>query len=299
MSKNKINNWENERAASPDAGTTAWRVYHDVEAGVWIDNFDGRWLVQTLDEKLPGWVASAAPKFAESVYWKPRDRAAKTAPEFVAGKKVTERFAVTENGVACWIDFSAGYSSGIFLDQRLNRARVAARCREGDRVLNTFSYTSVFSVAAATLSGAVTSSLDLSQTYLNWSKENFELNGVDPQTQYFCKGDTFDWLATFARQGRTFQGVILDPPTFSRNKKTNFRTDRDYAELAALAIKVVEPGGWLLACANTFRMSLDEFVAQVTRGGDIAKRKPSGLTRLPMPPEFRGENYLKSVWLDF
>ena len=279
--------------------TTAWRIYNDAKAGIWIDNFDGRWLVQTRDEVFPSFLRSAAPEHARSIYWKPRDRAAKTEPEFVAGERVTERFSVKENDVACWIDFSAGYSSGIFLDQRLNRARVGERCTVGDRVMNTFSYTSVFSVAAAKNGGAITSSLDLSQKYLDWSRENFELNKIDPKTQFFCKGGTFEWLRTFARQGRTFHGVILDPPTFSRNKKNNFRTDRDYADLAKLAAKVVEPGGWLLACANTFRMSYRDFREQVEAGVKNARREIREIGRLPMPPEFTGEDYLKSIWVDF
>ena len=289
-----------EMTPSPDPeNTTAWRIFNDAKAGIWVDNFDGRWLVQTRDEVFPEFVKKAGKDSAESIYWKPRDRAAKTEPEFVSGKRVTERFSVRENGVKCWIDFSAGYSSGIFLDQRLNRERVGEYCSEGDRILNTFSYTSVFSVAAAVNGGAITSSLDLSQTYLDWSRENFELNGVDRKSQYFCKGDTFEWLRTFARQGRTFHGVILDPPTFSRNKKHNFRTDRDYAELATLAAKVVEPGGWLLACANTFRMSYRDFRAQVEVGVNNARREFEGMKRLTMPPEMIGEDYLKSIWVEF
>ncbi len=279
--------------------TTAWRIYNDAKAGVWIDNFDGRWLVQTRDEVFPDFLRKSASGHAKSVYWKPRDRAAKTEPEYVAGEPVRERFEVRENGVSCWIDFSAGYSSGIFLDQRLNRERVAQRSRKGDRVLNTFSYTSVFSVAAAKDGGAITSSLDLSQTYLDWSRDNFELNGVDPKTQYFCKGDTFEWLKTFARQGRTFRGVILDPPTFSRNKKGNFRTDRDYADLAKLAAGVIDPGGWILACANTFRMGYRDFREQVETGIRSAKRSSRSIERLAMPPEFTGEDYLKSIWIEF
>ncbi|NNE90060.1 MAG: class I SAM-dependent rRNA methyltransferase [Verrucomicrobiales bacterium] len=288
--------WQKNLSPPPNSETSAWRIYNDAKAGIWIDNFDGRWLVQTREKEFPKFLKSAVPEMASSVYWKPRDKAAKTEPEWTAGERITDRFSVQENGVSGWIDFAAGYSSGIFLDQRMNRERVADHCQEGDRILNTFAYTGVFSVAAATTSGAITTSLDLSQTYLDWTRENFQLNDVDPETQFFCKGDTFEWLRAFAKRGRTFHGVILDPPTFSRNKKTTFRTDRDYADLAKLAAAVVEPGGWILACANTHRMSARDFCDQIKIG---IRRKITSMKSLPMPPEFHGENYLKSVWVDF
>ena len=77
------------------------------------------------------------------------------------------------------------------------------------KVLNTFAYTGAFSVYAA-LGGAQTTTLDLAQPCLEWARENFRLNGMDPAGQYFCKGDVLHWLERFARQGRTFHGIILD-----------------------------------------------------------------------------------------
>lgn len=106
---------------------------------------------------------------------------------------------------------STGYSQGIFLDQRDHRRQVRERSAPGMRVLNTFAYTGAFSVYAA-LGGAQTTTLDLAQPCLDWARENFSLNGIDPATQYFCKGDVRRWLERFSRQGRTFHGIILDPP---------------------------------------------------------------------------------------
>lgn len=284
-------------APTPGPDTTAWRILHDAEAGVWVDNFDGRWLVQTERERFPGFVNKLAPGKARSVYWRPRDKAASTAPEHVWGEPAAERFMVSENGARFLVDFSAGYSSGIFLDQRVNRKRVADSAEPGQRILNTFAYTGAFSVMAA-LSGATTTTADLSKTYLDWTWDNFSANDLDSDEHYGVKGDVFQWLRTFARQGRTFHGVILDPPTFSRDKKKTFRTDRDYADLVSLAASVVEPGGWLLCCANTHRLSAKRFERDVVEGINSRDRPIRSLESLPMPPEFHGDDYLKSLWVD-
>ncbi len=282
---------------APDSDTNAWRILHDAEAGVWVDNFDGRWLVQTESERFPDFVRKLAPGKAESIYWRPRDKAASTAPEHVWGEPVTERFSVLENGARFLIDFSAGYSSGIFLDQRINRRRVGDRAHSGQRILNTFAYTGGFSVMAA-LAGATTTTADLSKTYLDWTWDNFVVNGLDPEEHFGVKGDAFHWLRAFARQGRTFHGIVLDPPTFSRDRKKTFRTDRDYAELAGLAASVVESGGWLLSCANTHRFSGRQFERDVLAGIRSRGRKVRSVETFPMPPEFHGDDYLKSLWVD-
>ncbi len=295
-----MKHWRDQLRPAPGGDTTAWRCFHGTGSrwgGVWIDDFDGRWLVQTERTRFPEEFREAVDGgVARSLYWKPRDKDAKTAPEWVAGEKVTEPFLVRENGLAFRIDFEAGYSQGIFLDQRENRRRVRERARPGDRVLNTFAYTCAFSVAAAA-GGAVTSSLDLSRPYLDWGKRNLEANGIDPADHFFCKGDVFEWLATFRRQGRTFHGVILDPPTFSRNGKGQvFQADRDYADLVSLACGVIEKDGWLLCTGNTHRLDQRDFEKAVRQGVRAAVRRASDLESRPMPPEFNGDDYLKTVW---
>lgn len=297
-----MKHWLDHLRPAPDAGTTAWRCFHGTGrqwGGVWIDAFDGRWLVQTETARFPDAIREAAGSGeVRSLYWKPRDKGAKTAaPVWVAGEKVTEPFLVRESGLAFRIDFAAGYSQGIFLDQRENRRRVRDRVRPGERVLNTFAYTCAFSVAAAA-GGAVTSSLDLSRPYLDWGKQNLEANGIAPGDHYFCKGDVFEWLATFHRQGRGFHGVILDPPTFSRNGKGEvFQADRDYADLVTLACRVVERGGWLLCTGNTHRLDQRAFEKAVRQGVRAAGRRANDLETCPMPPEFHGDDYLKTVWV--
>lgn len=283
-------------SSSPRKDTNAWRIFHDAEAGVWVDHFDGRWLVQTRSERFPDFLKSMAKGVARSIYWRPRDKSASTAPEHVWGDAVEERFPVRENGASFLIDFGSGYSSGIFLDQRLNRRRVGKSAKQGETILNTFAYTGGFSVMAAR-AGSTTTTADLSKTYLDWTWDNFSLNQLEPDDHFGVKGDVFEWLRTFGRQGRRFHGIILDPPTFSRNKKGNFSTDKDYGSLAKLAASIVEPGGWILACANTHRLSGSQFQRDVISGVKEASRSVVSSEALPMPPEFHGDEYLKSLWV--
>lgn len=285
------------------AETEAFRLV-DGEAdgfpGVWVDVFGGHWLVQTKgDRGLPaGWEKAVEAGWCESIWLKHLAQEEKSAPICVVGTAV-ERVVVTENGMRLEVQPAAGYSCGLFIDQRDNRQRVRRSVQPGARVLNLFAYTCSFSVAAA-MAGAVTTSVDLNAGYLDWGKRDFLLNEQDPTAHYWIKGDSFDWLAAFAKKGRQFDGVILDPPTFSRGgkKKAVFRVERDYAELTALAVAVVAPGGWLLASANTHRLAAEEFRRQVLAGVQMAGRRAQGGAEvLPMPVDFAGSDYLKALWL--
>lgn len=264
--------------------------------GFYLDTFAGRWLVSTttgeLEPELRTWLEGQGAQ-GQTIYWKQLDQHEKTSPAHLAGPEQNEAFTARECGVHYLINFQAGYSQGIFPDQRLNRQRVREHCGPGMSVLNTFAYTGAFSVCAA-LGGATTTTLDLSQVYLDWARDNFRENRQDPEQHYFCKGDTFHWLRRFARQGRKFDGIILDPPTFSRDDKGKvFRVEKDYAKLVALAAASLAPGGWMLCCTNCRKLDPRAFTRMVREGAPGMKTTP-----LDMPPEYSGEKYLKSVWVE-
>ena len=149
------------------------------------------------------------------------------------------------------IDFQAGYSQGIFLDQRDNRLALRGRAAAGKSLLNCFAYTCAFSVAAAA-GGAMTTSVDLSNRYLEWGRENFRLNGLDVAAGYeFLSGDAFDWMRRFQKKGRSFDLIVLDPPTFSRNREGGvFRAGDDFGRLVQAAIPLLAPGGSMLCSSN-------------------------------------------------
>jgi 23S rRNA (cytosine1962-C5)-methyltransferase len=263
--------------------------------GLILEEFAGHWLVSTADARpLPGWLIPWLGKSGRTCYHKRLDQHQKESPRWLCGGVVDGAFPIRECGVVYEASFCAGYSQGIFLDQRDNRFEVRGRVRPGTRVLNTFAYTGAFSVCAA-LGGAETTTLDLSQPYLDWARRNFLLNGLDLEAHHFCKGDTFHWLRRFAKQGRKFDGVVLDPPTFSRDDRGRvFRVERDFGDLAALAAKVVAPGGWILCCTNFRGMSPGEFERQLL--GKLSGRFKAA--HRAMPEDFSDTPYLKSVWLE-
>lgn len=262
--------------------------------GLFLESFAGRWLLSTTAQSIPPAVRDWLRDCGVPCYWKRLDQHQKESPAHLSGAEVFAPFLIRENGICYEISFQSGYSQGIFLDQRDNRAEVRHRMRPGLKLLNTFAYTGAFSVAAA-IADAETTTLDLSQTYLDWAKRNLCHNSIDPAAYHFCKGDTFHWLRRFARQGRRFDGIVLDPPTFSRDENGKvFRVENDFGELAALAAQVLSPDGWLLCCTNFRGMTSIEFERQ------IRSKLPRPMTarHAPMPEDFTDRAYLKSLWFE-
>jgi 23S rRNA (cytosine1962-C5)-methyltransferase len=230
------------------------------------------------------------------------------SPKWLAGEKAPGEILARENGVRFALRLDEGYSAGLFLDQRENRRRlltgyIAPRflLESPRQVLNAFAYTCGFSVCAA-LSGAHATSLDLSKKYLALGKANFDLNGLRPQDHDFIFGDAFEWLRRLGRQGRLFDVVILDPPTFSRSKEGGvFQAEKHYGMLLDAALPLVGPQGVLFASSNAGSWAPDHFLDAVTRA---AARAGRGILRrhyAPQPPDFPVSGaepaYLKTVWL--
>lgn len=283
-----------ERCSQLPPGTNAYRISDGLHwRGVFIDALADRLLVSLRDAALPAELRNMLEATGRPTYLKRLDKDVKEAPQRLCGPEAPLRFEIEENGVRYMMDMAAGYSQGIFLDQRNNRAEVRRRCHEGMRLLNTFAYTGAFSVCAA-LSGATTTTLDLAQPCLNWSQENMKLNGLDPARHYFCKGDALHWLDRFARQGRMFDAIVLDPPTFSRDEKGRvWRAEQDYGKLVEKAAACLAPHGWLLCTANCRKLTPANFRKSVSGGIPGAKASTS-----PMPFDFDGEPYLKTLWCD-
>jgi 23S rRNA (cytosine1962-C5)-methyltransferase len=256
-----------------------------------IDDFAGRWLVQTLSEAKPSIDRDLG---FQSLYWKALVKNTGASPQHLAGEPVSRPFAVLESGLAFEIDFQAGISPGIFLDQRLNREKLRAAAQH-KKVLNTFSYTCTFGVAAA-VGGAFTTNIDLSRRYLDWGKRNYQINQISAENHEFLVGDVFDWLRRFYKQGRKFDLIVLDPPTFSRDRKSRvFRVQDDYGRLVELASECLDCEGVLLCCTNFRGISAREFLRILKTAIHAPHKAASGL----MPPDFTGQPYLKSVWLQF
>jgi 23S rRNA (cytosine1962-C5)-methyltransferase len=204
-----------------------------------------------------------------------------------AGESVGEdeggRCVVREGEILLEIRLWDGLSTGLFLDQRENRGWVHS-VAPGKRVLNTFSYTCAFSVAAAVGGASEVTSVDVSGRYIDWGKRNFELNGIDPGRHRFAKMDTFEFFAYARRKGLKYDLIILDPPSFgSGNKKKGIRAWSavdGYARLVGEATTLLDRGGKLLASTNNAELCAPgRLEREVVKGYG---RKPRWL-RLPDP----------------
>jgi len=235
------------------------------------------------------------------------------SPRLVFGPAAPEEFVVLENGVRFLTSFSEGYSAGLFLDQRENRRRWLAGnydvavpifppgSESPPDVLNTFAYTCGFSVCAAK-AGARVTSLDLSRKYLDWGKRNFLENGLDPAKHDFIFGDVFDWCKRLAKKGRTFDAIILDPPTFSRSKEGGvFRVEKDFPKLLAAALPLLKSPGLIFASSNAAPWRAEEFADMLKTRVIACGRSMRSFLYVAQPFDFPihplESAHLKSAWL--
>lgn len=162
---------------------------------------------------------------------------------------------VFENGAIFYVDLATYLDTGLFLDMRAARAMIKANA-QNKRVLNLFCYTSSFSVAAALGGAAAVQSVDLSNTYLDWSRKNAALNGLDDSRLEWTKADVMQFLDLCKQK---FDLIILDPPTFSASKsaKENLDTKRDWIILCKKCLALLDKKGVLYFSTNAKTLKFD------------------------------------------
>ncbi|MDH3999326.1 MAG: class I SAM-dependent rRNA methyltransferase [Desulfuromonadales bacterium] len=220
--------------------------------------------------------------------------------QLLAGKAAPQDLTVRENGLLYRIDLVDDLNTGLFHDQRCNRLDLR-KLSAGAKVLNLFAYTGAFSVAAAAAGAECVTSVDNSGRYLDWAKENFRLNDIDPKAHQFITGDCFDELSRMVKQGRSFDIVLMDPPSFSTTRKSRFTTTGGTADLIGKALKLLPNGGLLITSSNLQKMSQAEYVKELRKGALAVGRslqpiKVSGQADdFPFNVGFPEGNYLKYV----
>ena len=308
-----------------DPNTNIYRLIHgsaDRWKGLYVDRLGDYLLIQSaqsLTKKQKEETQELQHKLKlKGIYFKKLNRRIQktsskdSTPQLISGIKAPESFEALELKIHYILSFEQGYSTGLFLDMRDNRQRLLTNHIEPgfsifDRsigipsVLNTFSYTCSLSLCAAK-TGAATTSIDLSKKYLDWGKENFKLNNLNPKNHNFIYGDTFDWMKRLKKKGMLYDLVIIDPPTFSRSKTSGlFQTKKHYEMLANAASHLVIKNGILLACCNTSTFSLSNFKSNVRYGVFKGGRKIIQSVHSKQPLDFPTSQeepaYLKAYWL--
>ena len=181
------------------------------------------------------------------------------------------------------VNFEDYLDTGVFLDHRLTRARLRA-ASAGKRFLNLFAYTGTASVYAAAGGALSTTSVDLSNTYLEWARGNLALNGFSGAAHQLVQADCREWLGASARGTQRFDLVFLDPPTFSNSKRMQGVLDieRDHVQLIEECMRLLAPAGLLVFSTNSQRFRLDAGLAERFTVRDIsAATLPEDFARNP------------------
>ncbi|MGB9080981.1 MAG: class I SAM-dependent rRNA methyltransferase [Desulfuromonadaceae bacterium] len=203
----------------------------------------------------------------------------------LAGKTAPLRLEVRENGLTFLVSLEQGLNSGLFLDQRRNRRDLMGRV-EGKRLLNLFSYTGAFSVAAAAAGAAQVTSVDASAGYTDWARENFAANHIPPRQHEFMVGDCLAVLGKLAQSGKNFDIVLMDPPSFSTTAKSRFTTRGGTSDLVAAALPLLAEGGLLMASSNHQKVDTAEYLKELRRGALQAGSDLRVISLLGQPEDF-------------
>jgi len=296
--------------------TNAVRLFNgkaDGLPGIVIEQFDSVWIVQYHEDRqniainqLRDALSSIIDTHnVSAVYLKQfvRDRAAdadavhqlhhESTPWI--GDAAPEEFPVPENGIQLLVRPYDGYSVGLFLEHRDNRATIRERAA-GKHVLNLYAYTCGFSVAAAVGNAAEVTSVDISARYLDWGRRNFAANNIDADTHRFIKSDAEDFLARARRQDRDYDLIVIDPPTFARLRrpKRTFKLDERLEPLVAAAVERLRTGGQVLFATNQRSINMKRIDAALHNAD--SRRRVKKIERPSLPVDFVGDpDYSKTV----
>jgi 23S rRNA (cytosine1962-C5)-methyltransferase len=217
----------------------------------------------------------------------------------LCGERAPDALVVHEELQQQLVWLNEGQATGLFLDQRDNRATLREDAR-GKRVLNLFCYTGSFTVAAAVGGAASTISVDTSARALKRTGENLALNGSEPSVHRLLKEDARKWLGRAVKRAERFDWIILDPPSFSRRGSDSFSVAKDYATMARQSLELLTPGGQLLAVTNHRSTSGSALIAMLKDMAGASRRTIARIESLPPPVDCRdasGSSATKSVLL--
>lgn len=290
--------------------TNAFRLFNgegDGMGGMTADYYDGfvvfSWynatiyqhraeIIQALNEVFPT---------IKGMYEKIRFESKMAVSHHIQGETAPEPLIIRENGVQYATYLDDGWMTGIFLDQKEVRGRLVDGFACGKKVLNLFSYTGAFSIAAAMGGAYQTVSVDLARRSLNKTKENFEINGFNPADHEIRVMDVFEYVRWAQKKGITFDMIVLDPPSFARNGKKTFSVAHDYGRLVESVLPLLVPGGELIASTNAANVSLAKYQQMIQQAMVKMNRSftKQSIDRLPSDftvfPHFKEGNYLKVI----
>ena len=227
--------------------------------GIIVDYYAGFAVVSTVTvsvEPVLGWLFPALSDVADL---KGVALRSERGLHVVSGDVPTRDLVVLESGVRLRADLQEGQKTGLFLDHRENREWLRPRC-DGKRVLNLYSYTGAFSLAALAGGASYVMNVDASQPALDAARENVRLNGWDAAAHGFVKSDVVDFLREgLERKSELYDVVICDPPSFAKNRSQRHGAERAYVKVNELGMRATAPGGLYVAASCTSQVGPEAF----------------------------------------
>lgn len=299
---------EKRRAYYQDDLTTAFRLFN--QEG---DGFGGLTVDLYGDYAVFSWYNSYVYQIRQTIseafrqvfpevlgaYEKIRFKGLDYESAHVYGQEAPDFFTVLENGVLYQVFMNDGLMTGIFLDQHEVRGSLVDGLAMGKSLLNMFSYTAAFSVAAAMGGASQTTSVDLAKRSRELSQAHFQANGLSTDEHRFIVIDVFEYFKYAKRKGLTYDVIVLDPPSFARNKKQTFSVAKDYHKLISQSLEILNPGGIIIGSTNAANVSRQKFTEQIDKG--FAGRSYQILNKYGLPADFaynkkdESSNYLKVI----
>ncbi|NRG68832.1 class I SAM-dependent rRNA methyltransferase [Streptococcus suis] len=286
--------------------TNAFRIFNqdgDNFGGLTVDLYDTyavfSWynaFVYSIKNRIIAAFQEVFPE-VKGAYEKIRFKGLDHESAFLYGQEAPENFTVLENGVAYQVFMNDGLMTGIFLDQHEVRGSLVDGLAAGKSMLNMFSYTAAFSIAAAMGGAAETTSVDLAKRSRELSKAHFKVNGLELDNHHFVVMDVFEYFKYAKRKGLSYDVIVLDPPSFARNKKQTFSVAKDYHKLISQSLDILNPNGIIIASTNAANVTVEKFRQQIEKGFGSKKHRYIADYRLPadftINKHDESSNYLK------
>jgi 23S rRNA (cytosine1962-C5)-methyltransferase len=201
----------------------------------------------------------------------------------LAGSPPPSLIQIRENSLQFMVDVHKGHKTGFYLDQSVNREKIMAYCK--DRyVLNAFSYSGGFGIAAAKAGATLVTNVDSSEEAIQLAKDNFLINNINDGTEYVCE-DVFNYLRTCRDSRKQFDVIILDPPKFVASVSQLSGGARGYKDINLLAFKLLKPGGILATFSCSGYVKPDLFQKIVSDAAIDAGRRARILDYLFQSPD--------------
>lgn len=275
--------------------------------GITVDLYDRFAVIQTYTEgfkTLRADLVKILPPIAnlEGILWRSQSLETEEKVQLLWGEMPPKDLLVTEHNLKFQVDLRAGQKTGLFLDHRENRQYVESLSNDRS-VLNCFAYTGAFSLYALRGGARAVTSIDIGKGLAEVMDKNIKLNQLNPDRHQFITQDCFEALNHFQDQQTKFDLIILDPPSFAKNKQNRFAALRAYTKLNATAIRLVNPGGLLVSASCTSQISPEAFKTMLSQACAQADRRGQIIHEAGHPPDhpipigFMEGRYLKFVVL--